>query len=338
MTSKCFILIFLFFLSSQNNFAQLSLRLNLEGGYYQSTSKSIAESGQKDATGRLDGEIGYKYINANEILSLKLRARPEIYGLNNNLKILKLRASAGYFSGNKDFTWGINLTGQKNNYSGRNVNLNFQDLIFMLESLTEISNNISLKLNSGYGYQRISNDINQKMNLIFLDAEIIQRVFNNAKLGYGVYSERFFLNNNYNIESTANKGWRLGPHVSFDYLRFFIINFDYRYLFHISEVTQSPSYEHWIRFVAGKLIAENWSVFVLTDYYFRKYTIKKYLESPYLYLYTPINEDNRIYLKLAYSISEIMEVYFKVGYFRENLYNNYSFAGWNFLAGFEFEK
>ena len=338
MSPKSFIFIFLFIFTSQNNFAQLSVRLNAEGGYYQSNSKSIAESGQKDATARLDGEIGYKYRSDNNILSVKLRARPEIYGLKNNLKILKLRAAANYYAGNDDLTWGINLTGQKNNYSGGNVNLNFQDLIFMFESLTRIDNNFSLRSNLGYGYQRVSNDINQKMNLVFLDAEIVQRVFPNTKLGYGIYSERFFLNNNYRIEDTNNKGWRLGPHISFDYLKYFIVNFDYRYLFHISDVTQSPSYEHWIRLVAGKLIAENWSVFVLTDYYFRKYTIKKYLENPYLYLYTPINEDNRIYLKLAYSISEIMETYFKIGYFRENLYNNYSFAGWNFLVGFEFEK
>ena len=338
MTSKKFFFIFLLFFGSQINFAQLSLRLNLEGGYYRSISQNSAEPVQKDATVRLDGEIGYKYKNDNNTLSLKLRARPEIYGLSNNLKILKLRAVGNYYSGNSTFNWGFNLIGQKNNYSGRNINLNFQDFIFLLESLIKIDNNFSLRSNLGYGYQRVSDDINQKMNLVFLDAEIIQRFFRNAKLGYGIYSERFFLNNIYKVEDADNKGWRLGPHLSFDYLKSFIVNFDYRYLFHISNVTQSPSFEHWIRLVAGKLIAENWSVFVLTDYYFRKYTIKKYLESPYLYLYTPINEDNRIYLKLAYSISEIFEVYLKAGYFRENLFNNYSFAGWNFLIGFEFEK
>ncbi len=338
MTSKSFFFIFLLIFGSQINFAQLSLRLNLEGGYYRSTSQNSAESGQKDATARLDGEIGYKYKNDNNTLSLKLRARPEIYGLNNNLKILKLRAVGNYYLGGDNVSWGFNIVGQKNIYSGRNVKLNFQDFIFMFESLAKIDMNFSLRSNLGYGYQRVSDDINQKMNLVFLDAEIVQQVFRNAKLSYGIYSERFFLKNNYKVENTDNKGCRLGPHISFDYLKSFIVNFDYRYIFHISDVTQSPSYEHWIRLVAGKLLAENWSVFVLTDYYFRKYTIKKYLESPYLYLYTPINEDNRINLKLAYSISEITEIYFKAGYFRENLFNNYSFAGWNFLVGFEFEK
>jgi hypothetical protein len=323
---------------SQNIYAQLSFRLNLEGGYYRSTSQNPAVSAQKDATARFDGEAAYRYKNDNNIFSLKLRARPEIYGLNNNLKILKLRAAGNYYSGNGNVNWGFNIIGQKNNYSGRNVNLNFQDFIFLFESLTKIDNDFSLRSNLGYGFQKVSDDINQKMNLVFLDAEVIQQAFRNAKLGYGIYSERFFLNNVYKVEDTDNKGWRLGPHISFDYLKSFIVNFDYRYLFHISDVTQSPSYEHWIRLVAGKLIDENWSVFVLTDYYFRKYTIKKYLENPYLYLYTPINEDNRIFLKLAYSISEITEIYFKAGYFRENLFNNYSFAGWNFLVGFEFEK
>ena len=338
MTSRKILFIFLLFFGSQINFAQLSLRINLEGGYYSSTSQNSAEPGQKDATARLDGEIRYKYKIDNNSLSIKLRARPEIYGLSNNLKILKLRTVGNYYSANNNVNWGFNVIGQRNIYNGRNVNLNFQDFIFMFESLSKIDMNFSLSSNFGYGYQRVSDDVNQKMNLVFLDAEIVQKMFRNSKLGYGIYSERFFLKNNYKIENTDNKGWRLGPHISFDYLKSFIVNFDYRYLFHLSDVTQSPSYEHWIRLVAGKLIAENWSVFVLTDYYFRKYTIKKYLENLYLYLYTPINEDNRIFLKLAYSISEMTEVYFKAGYFRENLFNNYSFAGWNFLIGFEFEK
>ncbi len=219
MSPKTLILVFLFIVSSQINFAQFSLRLNAEGGYYQSTSKSTAGSGQKDATARIDGEVGYKYKNYKNNLSLKLRARPEIYGLSNNLKILKLKATGNYYFEDKNITWGFNLMGQKNNYSGRSVNLNFQDLIFMFESLTKINNTFSLSSNLGYGYQKISNDINQKMNLIFLDAEIINEVFRNAKIGYGIYSERFFLNNKYNFEDTNNKGWRIGPHVSFDYLK-----------------------------------------------------------------------------------------------------------------------
>ncbi len=338
MTLKNLIFIFLFTFTPQINFAQMDLRLNLEGGYYQATSKSMAESDQKDATARIDGEAGYKYQNNKNIFAVKLRARPEIYGLNNNLKILKLKAACSYYFGGDNLTLGLNLNGQKNNYNGRSINLNYKDLIFMLESLTKLNNNFSLSSNLGYGYQIVSNDVNQQMNLLILDADIIQQVLKNAKIGYGIYSERFFLKNKFQIENSNNRGWRIGPHVSFDYLKSFLVNFDYRFLFHISEVTQSPSYEYWIRLVAGKLITENWSVFVLTDYYFRKYTIENNLKNPYLFLYTPINEDNRIYLKIAYNLSDIIETYFKVGYFRENLYNNYSFAGWNILAGFEFEK
>ena len=173
------------------------------------------------------------------------------------------------------------------------------------------------------------------MDLFLLDAEINQQAFNGAKVVYGIYTERFFLDDQYKTENINNKGWRIGPHISFDYLKTFLLNFDYRFLFHISEFTKSPSYEHWIRLVAGKLLMENWSVFVLTDYYFRKYTISKNLDDPYISLYTPINQDNRIYLKVAYSFSDILEIYFKTGYFRENLYNNYFFAGWNILIGFE---
>jgi hypothetical protein len=171
------------------------------------------------------------------------------------------------------------------------------------------------------------------MDMILLDVEIVHRIFGNAGFGYGIYTEHFVLSNSF--EDMKNEGWRIGPHINFNYLKSFLINFDYRFLFHLSEITKSPSYEHWIRFVAGKLLTEKWSVFFMTDYYFRKYTIGKNLNNPYISLYTPINEDNRIYLKLAYSLLDFLEAYVKTGYFRENLYNNYSFDGWNFLVGLE---
>ncbi|MEJ2618322.1 MAG: hypothetical protein P8Z35_25425 [Ignavibacteriaceae bacterium] len=182
MTPRKFLIILLLICGSQINFAQLSLRLNLEGGYYRSTSQNSAESGQKDATARLDGEIGYKYKNENNILSLKLRARPEIYGLSNNLKILKLRAVGNYYSGDDNLNWGINVIGQKNIYNGRNVNLNFRDFIFMLETLPKIDMNFSLRSNLGYGYQRVSDYVNQKMNLVFLDAELVHLMLHNPLL------------------------------------------------------------------------------------------------------------------------------------------------------------
>ena len=339
MTSKSLLLVFLIMIFySKINLAQLSLRLNLEGGYYRSTSTSAVESGQKDATARIDGEVGYKYKDDNRFYSFKLRARPEVYGLQNNLKIFKLKAAGNYYFTGNNITYGFNLNGQRNNYGGRDIDLTFQDFIFAFESLLTLDNNFSASANLGYGYQKVSENINQKMDLLFLDTEIFQDVFSNARLGYGVYSERFVLNGVYKEDGVNNKGWRVGPHISLNYLKAFLANFDYRFLFHISEITKSPSYEHWIRLVAGKLFSENWSVFILTDYYFRKYTISKVLNNPYISLYTPINEDNRIYLKVAYSLSDIFETYIKTGYFRENLFNNYSFAGWNLVAGFEIEK
>jgi hypothetical protein len=337
MIFKYIPLVFLFITFPYKNcFAQISLRLNLEGGYYQSTSKFPLESGQKDATARADGEIGYKYDNDDHLISLKLRARPEVYGVNNNLKILKLKTFGTYFFKGDNLNWGIDLTGQKNYYNGRNLNLSYDDIIFMFESLLKINNVFSLSINTGYGYQKISNDINQKMDLIFLDSEIFQQLSGITKIGYGIYSERFILNNKFESESINNKGWRVGPHLSFYYLKSFLLNIDYRFLFHISEITKTPSYEHWIRLVAGKLLNDYWSVFILTDYYFRRYTVTENIK--YVSLYTPINEDNRIYFKISYSLFDYLELYMKAGYFRENLYNNYSFAGWNALIGFEIEN
>jgi hypothetical protein len=323
-------------INSSNIFPQLSLRLNLEGGYYNSSSTNFEN--QKDLTGRADGEINYQLKGEDQAASIKIRARPELYGLRNNLKILKLVANGNYYSTGKNLSWGFSLTGQRNTYNGENINFNYKNANILFESLFKINKDFSMLTNLGYGYQKVSNNLDQGMDIFLINIEALQRLFNNTKLGYGIYLERFLLSGKYLLSDISNKGWQAGPQLTLDYLKSFIINFDYRFLFHFSEITKSPSYEHWIRLVAGKLISEDWSVFFLADYYFRKYTITKQLSNPYIYLYAPTNEDNRIYLKFAYGISDISEIYIKTGYFKENLFNNYSFAGWNVLLGFEIEN
>jgi hypothetical protein len=115
-----------------------------------------------------------------------------------------------------------------------------------------------------------------------------------------------------------------------------VISSDYRFLIHESKYTKNLSYEHWIRFVAGTIFLGEWSVFILADYYSRKFRLlgnPEFLINP---LYSPLNLENRVYLKISRILTENLEAYSKVGYFKDNLYENeFSIEGWNFLLGIE---
>ena len=163
------------------------------------------------------------------------------------------------------------------------------------------------------------------------------------KFGYGLYIERFFITNEVELHGInsnyENNGWRLGPQLSLNYLKEFIVNIDYKFLLQDSKFTKDFSFEHLIRVVAGKIFFTDWSTFLLVDY--NILSLKKtsdYIEgvTP---LYTPLNYENRVYLKIAYELSNNFEIFTKAGYFKDNLYENkFSLEGWNATIGIEISK
>jgi len=188
---------------------------------------------------------------------------------------------------------------------------------------------------------KIKGNEKYKLDLFFADLKLISPVSSSIKFGYGFYFERFFIRNEIDrqniLTTNRNDGIRLGPQLNINYIRDFIINIDYRMLVHESDFIEYFSYEHWIRAVAGKIFFNYWSIFLLVDY--NSYHFKKnedYIEgiTP---LYTPLNLENRIYLKIAYELSNNFELYTKGGYFKDNLYEDtFSLEGWNALIGIEF--
>jgi len=85
------------------------------------------------------------------------------------------------------------------------------------------------------------------------------------------------------------------------------------------------------------MISGEWSVFLLADYYTRNFKTKNSTDNNLLY--TPINLENRIYIKLGYELKNSFEIYLRSGYTNESLYkNNLSIKGWNIMVGIEVNK
>ena len=329
------------FLSTSLITAQVNWNVYTEGGFFNSEGNTFSKP--SELLFRLDGNINYFYSEDNLSASAKFKVRPEFYGFNNNFKSLKFKASGDYYKNEVNMNWGINLTGQKNFYQNNNTDFNYSVFQLAINSDWYEFEDYSISAQFGYAYQIASENIEQNLDIIFLDAKIIKSLFSYNNSGLGFYIERFTIDNKYLSKLTnsasTNKGMRYGPQMSFDYFENVVLSLEYRFLLHSSQVTEYPSYEHWIRFITGKIFLERWSIFLLADYYNRRFTLKEEKPADAFLIYNPLDNENKVNIKLAYEINDGFEVYLKSGYFKENFFDpRFNFEGWNMLLGFELSK
>jgi hypothetical protein len=316
-------------------YPQISWGIKTEAGYNFASGSGIVDS--SDFLMGLDGEFGYLFEQDSRKASLTLKARPEFYGFKKDLISAKLRAITDFYQEEADFDWGINLTGQRNIFDGKDFNLTYDILILNTEASCFFIENIPFTLNLGYAYQAAKDQLEQNLDLFYFDLNFSNQI-DFLRIGYGVYVERFNLlyeQSQQNLRN-SNIGWRVGPQISLNYLRDWIFSAEYRFLMHYSQTTGTPSYDQWIRLLAGKIFLNNFSFFILADFYLQDYKIRNDSTKILPVLYTPIDQENNFYIKIGYDLSEVFAVYIRSGYFKENLFlNNLSFSGWNILLGIE---
>jgi len=324
----------LILLAATRSYSQVSWSINTLGGYNFASASRVID--KNDLLLSFDGEFEYNYEQENREASFLIRVKPELYGIHNNLKTLKLKAKGNYFQKEENFNWGINLTRQHNIYDSKDINLYYDIFILNAEASLFIIYNTPFTINLGYAYQTAKDAFEQNLDLLFLDSKLFTR-FGYFKMGYGLYLERFDVvyeqHKSFDYKNT-NNGWRIGPQILLAYLRNWTVRFEYRFLIHDSPLTQSFSYDQWLRLLAGKFIFDNLSAFVLVDYYSRNYKLKMSAADILPLLYSPIDQENNLYLKVEYDLSEMFSVYIRSGYSKENFFvNDLSYSGWTVLLG-----
>ena len=318
--------------------AQLSWKVNAEAGYYNSSSNSILNTG--DFLTRFEGKLGYQHQYKRNSASVQFKFRPEIYGFEKQMTSLKFKGIGSYSQNLDDLNWGINLTRQIHKFTFPNLDFTYDILILRGDLTLFTIHDFPISVNLGYAYQNFSSAADQNLDLLFAEVKLTPLLNQYFKIGYGFYAEKFLIENQLSFyegqNSQANSGLRIGPAVDLNYLKDFIFNVQYRILLHNSDLTGYPSYEQWIRLVAGKIFFQRFSAFLLVDYYSRKFRFNNESDDKNLLVYTPLNLENHFHIKAAYDLKKTMEIYLKGGYFQENLiFNNLSFNGWNLILGME---
>ena len=209
-----------------SSFPQLSAKLNLESGYYNSTQQDSIK--QNDAIYRLNGLAKYRYAEEKRSASIQLRVSPELFGGADGLFVIKMKASGNYFQKENNFNWGLDIARQKNIFRQTELKLDYD--IFLLNGNINLflNDNFSISSSLGYAFQNASKDVNQNLDLIFLDLKAVSNFNLYSNYGYGIYIERFKVKSNLTAQVDSpnilsNSGWRFGPQISFNYLKNILI-------------------------------------------------------------------------------------------------------------------
>lgn len=317
--------------------AQFAWKLNGEAGYLSSASESMLGK-SSNLLGRLEGQCNYNYTEDNNSASVSLKLRPELYEGDKSLSSLKGRIAGNYSMEFEKFGWDLNITAQKQLYRYNSLNADFSSVVLQSDFSIYTGESDAFCFSAGYATNDIKYEGTRAMDMLFFNAFLNLSLNPYVNTGPGIYLESFICKSPYSTYSGQaqglNKGLRFGPELSFNYLHNYILSFNYRYLLHKSDLTNFPSGEHLIRFMTGKSIGDNWTIFLLADYYTRNFSLKSQSEKDISLLYTPLDLESHIYVKLGYDIKENLEIYTKYGYSAENLYiNNNAIKGWNLMLG-----
>ncbi|MFH1196988.1 MAG: hypothetical protein V1720_14925 [bacterium] len=317
--------------------AQFNYKASLEGGILNNKFGSSGSS--TGFYGNLDGVMNYLYQDENKEANVQLRIRPEIIG-EVSASSFKTKAAGSYVQYEETYDWGINLSFQKLLFNRDDYEIDYSVFSFVSNFSYFFESQLSADINAGYAYQTRAGTMQDDYDLIFMDMFLYNNFSRYVKGGLGLYFEGFW-----NVElyrelvtynEIKNRGTKVGPQLSFYLLSDNTIQFQYRFNFVSSSITEFPSTENWVRIVAGKLLSDEWSIFGMMDYLFRSIKIDDIYSGTRELVFGPENLENRIYLKLIYEPEENMELYLKAGYFKENfMASQMNFEGLSFVLGLE---
>ena len=339
---KSFFLIFIIWILNSTlkaNENPINWSIKGEAGFYRASGSSLLK--QTDLVSQLQGLIKYKQNQNNHNWLFELKTRPEFYGLQNSITILKLSGKGQYQQRFSKFRLGFTLFSQKNFYLNNNIDLNFS--IFKLNSnlLWFYKRRTFFQLSANYFYRDLNNEFRNSLDAVMLMGKIYYSFSPFGKIGIGAYTEKFKIESDittfFQFGANENAGWRFGPEVSFNYSRHFVVNFNYHFLFHESDLEQDPDNEQWIQLLLGKLLSYRWSIFFLADYYFRHFPTQPDFNNQLIYL--PIDNENNFYLKLAFDVKKEIALFLNLGYSKENLvYQNLNLSGFKGTVGVQIKK
>ena len=314
-------------------------RIQGEFGLQQTQGQNILVS--PGMLGRFLVQLGIKGRIKLSRWGAHMRFRPELWTGETTATNLKYLWSGYWQQQYRTWTWQLQISGKYYSYQNQTPkNVSFS--IFQIAGFWQhyYRKNLFFSLEGHLLYRDLTYIYDSN-----LDAHIAQIGGNyllrpHLSLGLKWYFESFRISSRdyflTEMERRENTGWRSGPEITLEHQSKILFTLTYRFLTHQSRLTKSGAREQWVRLVTSWSWNRRWYVFGLVDYYFLTTPGTSTEQAPLLY--SPLDNENRIFLKIARSISYRSDLFLKGGYLQETLLKElFTLSGWQLTAGIEWQ-
>lgn len=273
---------------------------------------------------------------------MQLRFAPEFYGMQNGSSVVRLGGRAQYNQSFSKFHINLLLNSRKYLYNNNlNSNLTFDTFQLGGNLILKLQGQRFLSFRVEYFYRDLEYSTDNQLDAAVIAGSYHKSFSRFGRIMGGAYLERFRVDNpgfvGMSGRLSENEGWRLGPEFAIEYSCRLVASLNYRFLWHQSDLVGNTSWEQWVRFLFGKMLSRRWSVFFLIDYYFRDFPSVS-SDNSFL-LYSPLENENRIYLNIAHDLKKNLSLFLKVGYLRDNLiFRSLSLSGLRATLGVEIKN
>lgn len=323
------LLLYCSLLPAQNN---LSLRLGAEGGPYRAN--------QSDPGMLLRGNASAGYFKrfSPYFLQLRARATPEKIGYSASSSVMKFTGQLRSGRQGERLNWQGFLQYRYYSYNlsaSRNIGFSLFSLGGFFQKKLGAGRTVDLELRY---YSRDSEDI-QRIALDGYAATVALSVPLGGGLGLrpGILAERYRTRRRYRSTDGAdsNRGTRIGPQIDLRLRRAYLLTLNYTFTADLNRLAQQAVYEHVLQAMWGRYLKDRLSLFLFFRYHLTRLPAGSRL--PIELLYTPVNNENWFYIKLAAELSDSSELYLKLGYSSDELLQvNRTFSYWQLMTGMSF--
>ena len=311
----------------------LEWKAGAEGGYFHAGGNY--NSSRIKFVSALPVSARFEQPTGTHVFIFNARLRPEWYGPQKNNYNIQASAGFQYQRRWKEFDFGAGIQGRKQNYHIHTDPISIHTLQISASASWSFIKNMSAGVESGYIDAALTGDVKNTVLTKWVSPGLHYFFHGYGSLSVSGYVEAFEASTNDVLTNVRSvNGWRAGPKIGLEYLRKNYITLNYLLAQRRFERSNKFHPEHEINFVAGKNLTQNWSVFILADYYIRD--IESTAGDP---VYSQTNYENRIHAKLVYNWKKDYSIFVKMAYSKnEFIHQKISLSGTQVSLGFEIQK
>lgn len=322
---KIFVILFLLITTE----AQLTGKLSLESGFYNSVLNNKNENGY---AGKLFSSLQNKYKNDNLINNTNLLISPFLL-FNSDYKNIKSKFTNNLAFYNEKSVFGV-LTNINYNYYQNITDINYLNYNIQPYYSSNLGDFI-FEFQTAINLNKFITDSTTTLNKFLLAPSLTYKHSRELTFSANFNYEYFDVACDKVEHIDHSKGNIISAGFTLSYITKLYLQLSYRFIQYNFNDSFLKNYEHYFRLVSGISLYKNLSIYFILDMSFPIQNIKSLNNDVFNPILYSFNREQIINLKLSQLINNDCSVYLKTGYEKDNIHSDVKYSGWNLFLGTE---